>query len=153
MTAAPNRGLAEPLGYAGLLPFLLGPLGAFGAGSVVHEAIAPGLVMWCLFYGAIILSFMAGGRWGLAVEKGEGGRLIPAVTPALIGWAALVPDTLLFGGSISIQARLIVLIIAFAGLFAAEVRSGELPSWYQTLRLRLTTGVSILLGLTVLGVG
>lgn len=98
-------------------------------------------------YGAVILSFLGGVHWGLAVGKtSRSGSLVPhlvlSVVPSLVGWAAL----LLPSGS-----DFLLLACAFAAMFVIDLRtsqSGLAPAWYPKLRLPLTVVViaSLLFG-------
>ena len=94
-------------------------------------------------YGAVILSFLGGIHWGLAINAiaagSEEGRLFRrlgcSVVPALIGWIAfLMPRTV----------SLSVLAVAFIAVLYLDVmasRNGEAPDWYPRLRVPLTITV------------
>lgn len=123
------------LGFAGLLPFLAGSAGAWAAGYpdiliVVNLQMA---------YGAVILSFLGAVHWGLALAQNDAGnwqRLGLSVLPALAGWVALmVPNPL----------GLMLLIVGFAAVFFADLRSPRLPPWYKVLRKPLTLVVIVCL--------
>ena len=154
MTARTERD-AKRLGYAGLVPFAFAVLVAWAPG--VPYAFVQGYLGWTLYYAAIILSFMGGARWGLAMLA-EGRRpdepfsgLLAAVTPALLAWAAIVPGTLL-PLPFPMTARLVLLALAFAGLLFEDLRgvkAGEAPAWYGVLRKRLTFWVLVSLGFVV----
>ncbi len=141
------------LGYFGAVPFV------FLAGAAwlvdMHDQF---LVLFSLVtYGAVILSFMGGVRWGLAMLNRQGPTLLPltvSVTPALLGWLAVV---LLFvihtlGAYLQWAVPLLILAVSFLGLFWSDVRAtaqGHAPAWYPRLRVRLTGAVvfSLLLAL------
>ena len=146
---------AKLLGYAGLLPFAFGAIIAWMPG--VPISLRTSCLEWTLLYAAIILSFMGGARWGVAMMA-DGRRsgapfsgFLAAVTPALAAWAMVVPEALLpFASPASV--RFAVLIAAFAGLLAEDlraVRAGEAPDWYGRLRVRLTLGVVVALALVI----
>ena len=143
---------ARLLGYAGLLPFAGGVLAAWAPG--VPDAQAAACTAWTLLYGAVILSFMGGARWGTAMAAPAPVReplsgFLGAVTPALAGWAAVVPEDL---APLPLTARLVLLATGFAGLLAIDlraVRAGQAPAWYAPLRVRLTT--SVLAALALIG--
>ncbi|MEM6441025.1 MAG: DUF3429 domain-containing protein [Pseudomonadota bacterium] len=131
------------LGLSGLLPFA-----AFAA--MAHLAPAPWdlrALMALAGYGAVILSFMGGCRWGFAAAgidaQGPGwGRLVVSVAPALLAWAAL---------SLSPAAAAVICALGLIALFAADLsltRAGGAPAWWPALRLPLTAGASasLLLG-------
>jgi hypothetical protein len=82
------------LGIAGLLPFVALSL-ALAAGLTLplftdEDSMRVALVG----YGVVILSFLGGVRWGLALKEDESGEgkasrdFIIAVIPALLGWFA-----------------------------------------------------------------
>ena len=78
---------AALLGAAGLIPFM----GLAVAGHLAPEPWRLPALTALSPYGALILSFMGGAQWGLAVAAGER-RLRPyavSVIPALLAWALL----------------------------------------------------------------
>lgn len=125
------------LGLAGLIPF--------GLGTALVWAGKAGLAVWpsqtgalaaLAAYGAVILSFMGGCRWGFAAlePRPDWGRLGLSVLPALVGWAAL-----LAGGRLSLG----LLAAGFVALLAADLaltRAGGAPAWWPRLRWPLTLG-------------
>lgn len=127
---------AAILGLAGLLPFVLGALASLDDGPLGR--LAPAAL---LGYAAVILSFMGGVHWGLAMtaEPPSWSRYGASVVPALLGWGAL-----LLGGAASFLA----LAACFASLLAYDlgaVRAGEAPAWYPRLRWPLTLVVVLCL--------
>lgn len=95
-------------------------------------------------YAAIILSFMGGVHWGMAIDgKTMGGatpssqamRLALSTVPALIGWlASFFP----FGIAISLLIGAFITLVVYDIWAAAQE---WIPSWYPRLRLQLTTAV------------
>lgn len=135
---------AALLGFAGLIPFLGLSLLAIAAGGETGALALRGLVL----YGAAILSFMGGCRWGFAAAGlGEGAVLKPlavSVLPALWAWGAvwLLPASLASG----------LLALGFGALYlddAKATRTGAAPAWWARLRLPLSVGAmgSCLLGM------
>ena len=131
------------LGWAGVLPFaglstilLLDWPGSKGT-------FEPMLIA----YGAIILSFMGGIHWGIAMARAAGKdipiqswHLVLSVLPALIGWTATFFDTVY---------ALAVLAVGFVALLIVDMNwaSGNCaPVWYGKLRLQLTSTVLLCLG-------
>ena len=117
------------VGLSAAVLFLSGPARV----AAVHALLA---------YGAVILSFLGGVHWGLAMA-GTGGadrdrlwlRLIVSVTPSLAAWAAL-----LVGG----RAGLFVLAASVAAMLWVDLRAtrlGQAPRWYPALRIPLTVVV------------
>lgn len=127
---------AAILGLAGLLPFVLGALATLDGGWLGR--LAPAALTG---YAAVILSFMGGVHWGLAMaaERPSWARYGASVVPALLGWAAL-----LLGGTVAF----LLLAASFASLLAYDlgaVRAGEAPDWYPRLRWPLTIVVVLCL--------
>ena len=104
-------------------------------------------------YGAVILSFLGGIQWGLAIRNSDGNArtrqgltpiLTVSIVPSLIGWAGLlVEEPLGFG----------LLIIGFALVLISDVRAvnkGIAPRWYLRLRYPLTAVVISCLTITAI---
>ncbi|MDR5904624.1 DUF3429 domain-containing protein [Franzmannia qiaohouensis] len=130
--------LTTRLGAAGLLPF---------AFTLLMAWVAPaGWQAWAisafLFYSAVILSFLGGIQWGVAMtldapeDAAFASRMLRSMLPSLIAWPALLlPD---------LAATLILLagyllIHAYEGQPASRAR---LPGWYRSLRRSLTLCVA-----------
>jgi hypothetical protein len=140
----PNRPIppsAALLGYFGVLPFafgalvmVLGGLGPLDAATARTALVA---------YGAVILSFLGGIRWGAGLrirdEDMRGRVLALSVIPSLIAWVALLVPALHALG---------LLVAAFVAQGAWDVRStqdGHFPRWFGQLRVRLTLMVTLIL--------
>ncbi|MEM6650337.1 MAG: DUF3429 domain-containing protein [Pseudomonadota bacterium] len=141
---------AQQLGYAGVLPFAFGAVVQFMSPGVFTPLFADQMAQWVMLYGAIILSFMAGSRWGAAVLQQRTEALGGAVLPALIGWAALIPSGV-FGLTLAFEVRLGILTIAFIFLLVTEMLKDHWPRWYLNLRIRLTILVAFFLLLLNIG--
>jgi hypothetical protein len=82
------------LGAFGVIPFAL----LAGAGFVLPSPTKEQVAFALAAYGAVILSFLGGIHWGLAIaESGRArrngassSRLTVSVVPALVGWCALL---------------------------------------------------------------
>ena len=147
---------ALTLGLGGLVPFL-------GAAILVWWTLPVSLLSppWLLQergasqfatlalggYGAVILSFLGGVRWGNLLFDHANLRnwmpLILSVLPSLIAWPALL---------LSPVPMLSLLASGFILQYALDVAAGargELPAWFVRLRLILTTGavLSLLIGM------
>jgi hypothetical protein len=87
-------------------------------------------------YGAVILSFLGGIRWGFAIQPMNKSdlwlQLTISVTPSLLAWVALLmPQSIGIG----------LLIIGFLGMLALDlqfVSQGRAPRWFSKLRTGLT---------------
>jgi hypothetical protein len=131
--------IAWLLGSAGLLPFIgLVVLPLVGAMQAI-----PANYFFQL-YAAVILSFMGGVHWGLAMHAPPHQatlQLTISVVPALIAWGAL---------GTSLRTSLTILAAAFVALFVFDqwaMRRGLAPPWYSKLRLPLTAVVVACIGL------
>ena len=126
------------LGGLGAVPFV-----ALAAAVALLDGPPRGLAVQALAgYGAVILSFLGGIHWGLAVAPAVGAngsglnaRLAGSILPSLAGWTALlVPSTI----------GLFAMAAAFAGMLGFDLlatRAGEAPAWYPRLRIPLTLAV------------
>ena len=134
------------LGLAGVLPFVIfGLLAATLGGEIVTPKQADALLIG---YGAIILSFMAGVRWGLALtahnKNDQAVQLAVSVVPPLIAWIAFF-SPFAYG--------LPLLAFTHAALAVWDIRAmhnGRGPVWYAKLRMILTSlavGILVLVGL------
>lgn len=151
MPVRPVPGVPAPalwLGLAGLLPFYACLAAAvLGAGG-----LPPLAVQAQMGYGAVILSFLGGVHWGLAMTDTDAApagmswtRLGWSVLPSLIGWAALLLPRQ--------SAGLGLLTIGFILMLAGDMRAvaaGTAPRWYLPLRRLLTALVVVALTLMLL---
>ena len=133
---------AFALGLAGLIPFFAA---AFLALFHAPDSLPLDVRFMGLAYGAIILSFLGGIRWGMAISPmtrvDRARDLAASVLPSLLGWIALfLPLSLGLGA----------LIVGFALQYAWDYQSwrrGHLSGWFHTLRLILSSGAIAALGL------
>lgn len=149
MTRIPTAPLL--LGLAGLIPFVWGavtglfpPLSDWGQSAFGARYVGPFIQ---LSYGTVILSFMSGVLWGLAIRAEDGRRslcLVLSVIPAL--WAFFMTGHGLASDSINlICGFLAVLLIDFA-----YNRWDLTPDWWLPLRSFLTIIVVICIGVGTL---
>ncbi len=97
-------------------------------------------------YGAVVLTFVGGVHWGLALAgrmPGRTVRILGALAPALVAVAATV-----VGG----EHGLALLVVGLGGFWLYEHRDvrQELPDEYVSLRRNLSLGACILLALTLM---
>ncbi|MBW8314565.1 MAG: DUF3429 domain-containing protein [Hydrogenophaga sp.] len=128
------------LGWAGVLPFGLLALATWCAPW--RDLAAQGF----LAYGALILSFLGGVRWGRAMACGaRAWQFAGSVLPSLWGWLAwfLLPPAAALG----------MLAIGFALVARWDGRSDLLaaPVSFRRLRLGLSTAVLALHGVALAG--
>ncbi len=136
------------LGWLGALPFATLSFTTVVGSAEMAARASHALVI----YAAIILSFMGGAQWGLAMIAGAASqdlllrRLTFSVVPALAAFIlAALPG----------RAAMLGLSAVFVTLLAYDVttaRAGVAPGWYPALRLQLTVAVVLcLLAASALG--
>lgn len=132
------------LGLGGLIPFFSAALMLWWPSISEHSDIATRALG---AYGAVILSFLGGVRWGDLLFDQERMRqwmpLTLSVLPSLIAWPALLLSPVLM------LALLAAGFVLQYGLDVAAGKRGELPTWFLKLRLVLTSGavLSLMAGL------
>tara|TARA_X000000950_G_C13448420_1_gene470918 strand:- start:65 stop:505 length:441 start_codon:yes stop_codon:yes gene_type:complete len=119
-------------GILGLLPVVFLSAVILHQSPNVHGEIIAALPA----YGAVILSFLGGVRWGTAIS---GTSHVPlsiqlwiSVVPSLVGWAAIL---------IEIPAALLVLTVAFSLMLFTDYMIAGAPVWYLRLRVILSLPV------------
>jgi hypothetical protein len=133
--------MAWRLGYAGLIPFVIGALLVWLVTGEAHPYVAAALSA----YGAVIVSFLGGIHWGHVMRQwpqAEAGAawadatLVWGVMPSLVAWlGVLMPP----------YAGLFVLGLAIIGCYLVDRRRYAalgLQAW-MTLRFRLTAVASL----------
>lgn len=140
-------GAALVLGLAGLIPFFA----AAAAQWVSIPLLAPdtGLRL-AITYGAIILSFLGGIRWGTAIGPYDSGRQTVEFSASVLGSLAGLAAAFLPG-----IPALALLIAGFLmqGLWdVMSVDAGRLPNWFGRLRMILTAGAVVSLVAALLAV-
>ncbi len=133
-------GLAPIIGYGGLIPFAVAALASWFDVSLPF-GLEP--TMLAKTYGAVILSFLGGIRWGVALSPLAGDvrnrHIVLSALPPIAGWCALaLPDA----------ASLTLLLAAFVAQVYWDVRAfrrGLIPAWFRDLRVALTFGAVLCL--------
>lgn len=135
------------LGFSGLLPFVCPTL--FMA---MTENYIPELAYAQVAYGAAILSFLGGARWGFALPPGSPAKpdwinLANSVVPSLLAWAAmLMSDTI-------VSATTMVIMGLGVALHYDLSLLPTYPSWFKALRAVLTVVAAVSLTGTLLVYG
>lgn len=122
---------ARVLALLGFAPFAV--LSLWLAGIAGDHPWRAGTILLLKAYAAIILSFLGGIRWGLAMRDGAAPRdMAVSAVPPLAGWAALfVPAPHAFA----------FLAVAFAAMGAWDnlsAHGGAAPAWFGRMRALLT---------------
>lgn len=143
-TIDPNRipRTALLLGLGGVIPFLaLSILMALVSEPLIKFLVGRSLIA----YAAVILSFLGGARWGLALRctdrKRQGLQFIASVLPSIAAW-------LLLTARLDTAIAAYALLFAILGLFdAVTLDALDSPAWYKRLRTLLSgLVVSVLVG-------
>lgn len=120
------------LGLSGLLPFVSAPLFMAATG-----AFCPQVAHAQVVYGATIVSFLGGARWGFAVPEGSPARpdwmnLGHSVVPSLVAWLAL-----LCRGEVAEGALLVLMGLGLSLHYDLTLLPGY-PAWFKAMRTLLT---------------
>jgi Protein of unknown function (DUF3429) len=129
LSASPVSPAALRLGYGGLLPFAAGAVLVWLVRADALPYVARGLSA----YGALIVSFLGGIHWGLAMRQSvpSSRLLIWGVMPSLVVWpAVLMPPS---AGLVIIGVMLLICYAVDRGLYLEQ---GVAP--WLTLRFRLS---------------
>jgi len=129
------------LGWAGVAPFA----GLTALATLDGSARSAAAIAALVGYGAIILSFMGGVLWGLAMTRCRSQAVYAvSVLPAVVSAAAMLAQA---------KLGILILLFGFAGLLAYDLscsRSGGAPGWYPVLRWQLTAAVVAFLSMALL---
>ncbi|MCH7344401.1 DUF3429 domain-containing protein [Pelomonas sp. CA6] len=121
--------VALRLGYAGLIPFVLGALLTWLVREDAHYYVTLGLSA----YAAVIISFLGGIHWGLAFrqEVPSPQPFVWGVVPTLLAWVGVMMPA---------YAGLVVHGVALLACYAADRRSYPAlgAGAWLTLRFRLS---------------
>jgi hypothetical protein len=120
-------------GVLGLIPFLAPPL--LAAAIPAHSGF---LALIALAYGALILSFLGGARWGLAVATPAPSFL--TITLSMLPTIAAL--ALLLYPGLARPMQLLVMAALLTLHFIWDARATGVPPWYWRLRAMLTLGAA-----------
>ena len=137
------RRLAWFLAFAGAVPFLLATAALFAsdASSVRVPAIAA-----LVTYSAVILSFLGGIEWGLAIRDESGTEATRAIALGLSTVSSLAAWGLLWLPSPTWQVGCaLALIVATWGADQWMAARGLLPTWFVDLRTVVSALVAAIL--------
>lgn len=140
------RRIAWVLTIAGAVPFAVATMALFAEGSNVRIPATVALIT----YSAVILSFLGGIEWGLALREEAGTEATRAMAlglstvPSLAAWAVLWLPTPRY----QVGTALAIFIFSWAADQWLSSR-GLLPSWFVDLRTAITAIVAIILGVAL----
>lgn len=120
------------LGFSGLIPFLSAPLL-----MAATQSFYPELAYAQMVYGASIVSFLGGARWGFAIPAGSPAQpdwmnLGNSVVPSLLAWLAL-----LCRNNIAEGALVVIMGLGLSLHYDLTLLPGY-PSWFKAMRTILT---------------
>ncbi len=137
---------ARALGFAGLIPFVAGGLGAW--------AFEPTSTWWLyvlnaqVLYGCMILSFLGAVHWGRALAEDTDrplwGPLGWSVMPSLLAWTAALAAS---------DLSIAILVIGLLAAYLTDRRAvtlGWFPEWYGVLRRYLSVIAVLALGASLI---
>lgn len=123
--------MAKRLSLAGVVPF--GLLAALLVWSNPGDPGWDGTVIALRGYTIVILSFIAGIRWGAAFQSDKAPRFFAlSVVPALVAWGTV------FLAPIVAIAILAMTVAAHGAWDVIAAQNNEVPAWYGELRMRIT---------------
>ena len=130
---ATARDVARACGLLGLAPFCSLP-----AAIAIWPSRADLTVFVVAAYAALILSFLGGARWGMALQAPEPDpwALALSMGPTLLAWGLLI----VLHATERLELFGLGALLVLVGLW--DVASPQGPAWYQRLRLTLTAGAS-----------
>ncbi|WP_375203816.1 DUF3429 domain-containing protein [Hyphococcus sp.] len=144
--AGPDTGAAQLLAYLASAPLIAAALVIVAGGERVELA-----AYFMTLYGATLIIFFGGVRWGVAVMK-EGGpslrALFGAGLPLMLALPILTPIGGLYWKFAAIMAVIALLLVD--DLKATRRGSGA-PHWYLAVRLPLTVLVELAFIVAIVG--
>ncbi|MCA8887487.1 MAG: DUF3429 family protein [Parvularculaceae bacterium] len=134
---APMTAAASMLAYLGAAPLLAAALTI-----VARPEYAPPAQGFLVLYGAALVIFFAGVRWGVAVMKPKGptmGGLVGAAAPFLAALPLIAPGP----AEVKIAAIMVLIALLLIDDLRAT-RSGDgAPAWYLGVRIPLTVLIEV----------
>ncbi|XP_054624616.1 transmembrane protein 69-like isoform X2 [Dunckerocampus dactyliophorus] len=130
ITQAPKPAMF--LGFSGLIPFVAAPLA-----MVTTQSFYPEVAYAQLMYGASIVSFLGGARWGFAIPAGSPAQpdwmnLGNSVVPSLLAWLALLCRDNFVEGSL-----VVIMGLGLSLHYDLTLLPGY-PAWFKAMRTVLT---------------
>ncbi|XP_034558358.1 transmembrane protein 69-like [Notolabrus celidotus] len=142
LTQAPKPALY--LGFSGLIPFLSAPIL-----MAATQSFYPDIAFAHVVYGATIVSFLGGARWGFALPAGSPAQpdwmnLGNSVVPSLLAWLAL-----LCRDNITEGALVVIMGLGLSLHYDLTLLPGY-PPWFKAMRTVLTLVATFSLVATML---
>lgn len=147
-TPTPNTGVAQLLAYLAAAPLIVTALCIVSAGDRAGASAAHFMGL----YGAALIIFFGGVRWGVAVMKPEGPTapaLLGAGVPLLIALPFLLPLPVFY----KFPAIMIIVALLLLDDLQATRRGSGAPGWYLAVRLPLTVLIELAFLVALVGMG
>jgi len=132
---------AWALSLAGILPFIVPVFWLLFANE--DQELVARAQFYMVAYGAIILSFLGGVRWGVAINNNHTTHLLWSAVPSLIAWGCLLAPT---------PYQLPALTFGFFAQWLWDYRSTKqsfMPPWFGRLRSFISSCVISLFILSI----
>jgi hypothetical protein len=132
----PRPVAAWTLGILAITPFVVLAL-VYRYGSGRHEEAT---LLALMSYSAVVLSFLAGSRWGREITTAQPrwSILLPSMMAMFIAWGLRFSDDFM-----PLTWQLGGFIAAFLASWLWDSVSPDLPGWYPRLRTALTGGACV----------
>lgn len=124
---------AAAIAYAGALPLVIGAVLAWARPEDLAQAVLGAMAA----YGAALLAFFGGVRWGVAVMGRSGPHFAPLIG-AVIPLALGVGSAALPGLGAKFALLVVVLPLLLLDDLRATRRGSGAPAWYLGVRIPLT---------------
>ncbi|MGV6800991.1 MAG: DUF3429 domain-containing protein [bacterium] len=124
---------AAALAYAGALPLIIAALLVWARPDAIGQTIQHLMII----YSGLLLAFLGGVRWGIAVMSSKGPgfiNLIGAIIPLILA----IPVFLLTNAALQLAIILIALPLLLLDDLRATRKGSGAPDWYLGVRLPLT---------------
>lgn len=131
-------GAAAALAYFAAAPLIVAALAIVGGDA----AIVPAAMTFMGLYGAALIVFFGGVRWGVAVMK-PGGPTARSLIGAALPLLAALPLFLPFDPALKFGAIMALIVILLLDDLGATRRGSGAPEWYLGVRVPLTVLVEI----------
>ena len=140
------RRIAWLLALAGAVPLALATVALLSGETRVRIPAIAALVTYC----AVILSFLGGIEWGLALREGgvdertRAAALFVSTAPSLAAWGVLwLPSA-----TWQLAASLALFVLVWLADLGMS-RRGLIPSWFVDVRTAITALVAVILGVAL----
>jgi hypothetical protein len=148
-SAEPKTGAAQLLAYLAAAPLIAASLVIVAGEGLAAELSAYAMTI----YGAALIVFFGGVRWGVAVMR-EGGPTMRALLGAALPLMAAMPLLMPIGLPLW-KFSAIMLVVAFLLVddLNATRRGSGAPAWYLAVRLPLTVLIELAFVIAIVGMG